>query len=148
MYSSIKPGNRVMKGNNIVEVHDALLPEYQKTKIENVSFAYTKTEEKLADIVDGTMFILPKDRYELSDASYRLHNCVKLYYLAILSKRSTIVLMERKKKLVGCIELQRGNTVVQAYGPCNTYFCEEDHKIFETWRSKHSLKGAANGWET
>lgn len=146
MYSLISPEKRVFKGKNIVEIHDALLPEYRKTKLDNVPFDYTKNEKALEGDVDGTTFYLPKDSHELSDASCSLHNCVRGYCTKILIKESTIVLMKRREKLVGCIELKK-KRVVQAFAPCNNYFPKKDNDIFTAWCLKNGLKGKANGWE-
>ena len=151
MYSEIAPENRVLKGKNITEIHDALLLEYRKMNKEkmngeNMRFSYTQDEKDLEGIVNNTAFFLPEDRSELFDAADHLHNCVSAYYSSIMSKSSTIVLMKKGKKLVGCIEV-RENKVVQAYAPCNLIFPEEDHNTFEEWRLSHGLKGHANGWK-
>ena len=136
---------RVLNGKTIREIHDNIAHECEKMKMKNVTFTYTETEKALEDMVDRTFFFLPKNAIELSEASDTLHNCVRSYYKMVLLKHSTIVLMKRDDKLVGCIELDEHKIVRQAYGPCNRYFDKNDNRIFDEWRLRHGVAGLASG---
>lgn len=146
MYAMLLGINVKLRGKTIREMHDFLIKQRNRLNAANVVFSYTKKEKELNDVIDDTRFYLPGDRYELSDASDALHNCVGGYYGKILSKISTIVLMERNSRLIGCIEVSN-RCVVQAYAPCNEFFPEEDNAVFDKWRSKHGLEGHADGWK-
>lgn len=146
MYAAIPPVRREIKGKTIFEIHDNISDKYKMRLEENCKFDYTDSEKKLEDMVCNISFYLPADSCELADAGQKLHNCVNSYRNKVAMKYSTIVLMKRDDKLVGCIELQSGDVIVQAYAPCNRYFEENENRIFNEWKTKHNLKGHANGW--
>jgi hypothetical protein len=146
MYAAIPPARREIKGKTIFEIHDNISDKYKMRLEENYIFDYTDSEKKLEDTICNISFYLPADSSELAAAAQKLHNCVNSYRGRIITKCSTIVLMKKDSSMVGCIELQGGDVVVQAYAPCNRCFKENENQIFNEWKTKHNLKGHANGW--
>ena len=139
MYSMLKAaGISINFSGNITDIHDRFSSDIRKIKSKNLSIEYTEKETLLIDEINNIKFSLPKDTYELIDIGQSLHICVGSYGKKALTKKCTIVTMEKDGAYIGCLELL-GHKLIQAKAVCNNLLQEIKAETLKIWVEKHKI---------
>lgn len=120
--------------------HDALSNISYRVKNKNIVFKYSHEQEKLEDDIEGYIFRLPKDSYQLSEIGTALHNCVASYAESVQEEKCTIVYAQKDGEYKICIEVQ-GKEIVQERVDRNARANEEETALLLKWHERHGLKG-------
>ena len=139
MYYSLPEKERKMESSDISQIHDSVGSLYAIKNRINAVYEYDSRQLQFEDTVDGVDFLLPKSTRDLFAAKQELSNCVASYETRILQMDCIVVVMHRKNRRIGCIEICR-NTVRQGLGPRNSPFGGTEEKTFQKWRKRHGLK--------
>lgn len=136
-----KPDYQIKYDNDIRELHDNIARDYNRLQQENRDIPYRENEfTRYQKEIDGYQFTLAKDTYQLVDVGNQMNICVGGYRDQVLSRTSTIVLVQNKeKKLQLCIEIQPINKstkqmkLIQAKLHRNNLPLKEEAILVKNW---------------
>lgn len=99
---------------NVKALHDEIT--ISRGIIDNTFYIYKYNEERqdLSYKFNDFDFILPKNTLELKELGQNLNLCVLHYEHALMKEECTIIAVERNKKPVLCLEIDKNKRIVQA----------------------------------
>ncbi len=127
-------------GRSIRQIHDLLSKIYTKIEFENKEIPYSKTDMELQGNFQNCDFELPKNTNRLIEVGSLLGTCVGSYRDGVLSKKSLIILMLNKEKVVGCIELVKGRKLNQLSAKYNNPVSIEYKPAFDAWAQQNKIQ--------
>lgn len=128
-----------LKGS-LKQTHDILARDFVKIRKANCPIEYSKKEKQLNDEIDGYVFSLAKDTYELIDIGQEMGICVGSYGDRAVKKDCIIVKMTQGNKYVGCIELDpKTSHLLQAKACFNNVLQETKAEALKKWVKKHKI---------
>ena len=124
-------------------LHDEIIRIYHTeikiSKIKQVSLKYKPFQYDAEVVVDGLLFVLPKDTKELFTWGETLHNCIAGYANDIKLSKTIIYGVFYEEKLLYAIEINDAS-IVQANGKYNVAIDSNDMEIIQKWFQEHYLK--------
>jgi hypothetical protein len=125
----------------MLEIHDRLSDIYDKLSNPKVEIPYKEEDYGYEDNVNGYIFHLAKDTYELKDVGHAMHICVGGYGDDAINKHCTIVICTKDDELKVCIELSGDmKKICQAKLHDNKYPMDEIRDVILKWIKKHDIQ--------